>query len=171
MEQTYAPMKCMTIRRRKEQENEETDDGGWAAVFMQKSCGKPLRIRVLDGIISNMKIKPIPEGRSRAEILASIANLSDAIQGSISSYDVQTSSGRRITYHKLQYWADGKNHAIHIPKERLEEFKAAVKNGGRLRELIAELTEATARDILSSAPSLKKKSSRSPSGARPARRR
>lgn len=112
-----------------------------------------------------MKDTPLSKARTRAEILASIANLPDSVQGSISSYEVQTSSGRKITYHKLQYWANGRNRAIHIPKERLAEFRAAVENGGRLRELLAELTEATARDILSSAPSLKKKSSRSPSGA------
>ena len=112
-----------------------------------------------------MKDTPSSKARSRAEILASIASLPDSVQGSISSYEVRTSSGRAITYHKLQYWANGRNHAIHIPKERLAEFKAAVENGGRLRELLAELTEATARDILSSAPPLKKKSSRSPSRA------
>jgi len=112
-----------------------------------------------------MKDTPLSKARTRAEILASIANLPDSVQGSISSYEVQTSSGRKITYHKLQYWANGRNHAIHIPKEKLPDFESAVENGGRLRELLAELTEATARDILSSAPSLKKKSSRSPSGA------
>ena len=130
----------------------------------------PLHARILDGIISNMKTTPPSTVRTRAEILASIANLPDSMQGSISSYEVRTSSGRVITYHKLQYWANGSNHAIHIPKERLAEFRTAVENGGRLRELLAELTEAAARDILSSAPPLKKKSSRSPSGAHPARR-
>ena len=63
--------------------------------------------------------------RTRAEILASIANLPDSVQGSISSYKITTSSGMTITYHKLQYWADGRNHAIHIPKERLPDFEAA----------------------------------------------
>ena len=118
-----------------------------------------------------MKNEQPSSGRTRAEILASIANLPDSVQGSISSYTVTTSSGRGITYHKLQYWADGKNHAIHIPNENLADFKAAVENGQRLRELLAELTEATAQDILSSAPSLKKKSSKSPSkGPRAPRR-
>ena len=118
-----------------------------------------------------MKTAPHSEGRTRAEILANIANLPDSVQGSISSYTVPTSSGRKITYHKLQYWADGRNHAIHIPKEKLPDFEAAVENGRRLRELLAELTEVTVRDILSSAPALKKKSTRSPSGAHRARRR
>ena len=112
--------------------------------------------------------KPQPSsGRTRAEILASIANLPDSVQGSISSYTVTTSSGREITYHKLQYWAGGRNHAIHIPKEKLAAFKAAIESGQRLRELLAELTEATARDMLSSDPPLKKTSSRSRSRARP----
>ena len=122
---------------------------------------------MLDGIISNMKTTQPSTGRTRAEILASIANLPDSVQGSISSYTVTTSSGKTITYHKLQYWADGRNHAIHIPKEKLPDFEAAVENGRRLRELIAELTEATARDMLSSAPPLKKSSPRSRSRARP----
>ena len=130
-----------------------------------------MRFQILDGIISNMKTTPHSEGRTRAEILASIANLPDSVQGSISSYEVQTSSGRKITYHKLQYWAGGRNHSVHIPGERLADFKAAVESGGRLRELLAELTEVTVRDILSSATPLKKKSFRSPSGAHRARRR
>lgn len=122
---------------------------------------------MLDGIISNMKTTQPSNGRTRAEILASIANLPDSVQGSISSYKVTTSSGKTITYHKLQYWADGRNHAIHIPKEKRPDFEAAVENGRRLRELLAELTEATARDMLSSDPPLKKSSPRSRSRARP----
>ena len=114
-----------------------------------------------------MKKTPSSTGRTRAEILASIANLPDSVQGSISSYTVTTSSGKTITYHKLQYWADGRNHAIHIPKEKLPDFEAAVENGRRLRELIAELTEVTARDMLSPATPLKKSSPRSRSRARP----
>ena len=111
---------------------------------------------MLDGIISNMKTTQPSTGRTRAEILADIASIPDSVQGSISSYTVTTSSGKTITYHKLQYWADGRNHAIHIPKEKLPDFEAAVENGRRLRELLAELTEATARDMLSSDPPLKK---------------
>ena len=122
---------------------------------------------MLDGIISNMKTTQPSSGRTRAEILASIANLPGSVQGSISSYTVPTSSGRMITYHKLQYWANGRNHSVHIPGERLAEFKSAVENGGKLRGLLAELTEATVRDILSSAPPLKKSSRKSRSRARP----
>ena len=122
---------------------------------------------MLDGIISNIKTTQPSTCRTRAEILASIANLPDSVQGSISSYTVTTSSGKTITYHKLQYWADGRNHAIHIPKEKLPDFEAAVENGRRLRELIAELTEVTARDMLSPATPLKKSSPRSRSRARP----
>ena len=122
---------------------------------------------MLDGIISNMKTTQPSSGRTRAEILASIANLPDSVQGSISSYTVPTSSGRKITYHKLQYWANGRNHSVHIPSERLAEFQSAVENGGKLRGLLAELTEATVRDILSSAPPLKKSSRKSRSRARP----
>ena len=114
-----------------------------------------------------MKKTPSSTGRTRAEILAGIAGLPDSVQGAISSYTVTTSSGREITYHKLQYRAGGRNHAIHIPKEKLADFKAAVENGQRLRELLAELTEVTARDILSSAPPLKKSSRKSRSRARP----
>ena len=95
-----------------------------------------------------MKKTPSSTGRTRAEILASIANLPDSVQGSISSYNVTTSSGKTITYHKLQYWADGRNHAVHIPKEKLPDFEAAAENGRRLRELLAELTEAVTLDIL-----------------------
>ena len=41
--------------------------------------------------------------------------------------------------------------------KKLPDFEAAVENGRRLRELLTELTEAAARDILSSAQPLKKK--------------
>ena len=58
---------------------------------------------MLDGVVSNMKTTQPSNGRTRAEILASIANLPDSVQGSISSYTVTTSSGKAITYHKLQY--------------------------------------------------------------------
>lgn len=112
-----------------------------------------------------MKKTTHSHARTKAEILGSIANLPDSVQGSISSYTVSTSSGNKITYHKLQYWANGKNHAIHIPKEKLPQFQNAVKNGDRMRDLLAELTEATANSILSSDTPLKKKSSRSPSKA------
>ena len=62
--------------------------------------------------------------------------------------------------------------SLHIPGVLHEAMSYSLSAGGkRLRSLVTELGEADASDILSSAPPLKKKSSRSPSGVRPARRR
>ena len=109
--------------------------------------------------------------RSRAEILGAIAAIPHAVQGKICEMHKTLAGGRTATYYNLQYWADGKNHSIHVPREKLAEFNEAVEGGRKLRLLVTELSESDAQDILSSAPALKKKSSRSPSKAPPERRR
>ena len=109
--------------------------------------------------------------RSRAEILGAIAAIPHAVQGKICKMHKTLAGGRTATYYNLQYWADGKNHSIHVPREKLAEFKEAVDGGRKLRLLVTELSESDAQDILSSSPALRKKSSRSPSKAPPERRR
>ncbi len=118
-----------------------------------------------------MKSETPRKTRSRAEILGAIAAIPHAVQGKVCEMRKRLAGGGTATYYNLQYWSEGRNHSIHVPREKLAEFKEAVDGGKRLRSLVAELGEADAGDILSSAPPSQKKSSRSPSGARPARRR
>jgi hypothetical protein len=101
--------------------------------------------------------------RSRAEILGEIAALPHAVQGKICEMHKTLAGGKTATYYNLQYWADGKNHTIHVPREKLAEFKEAVEGGKKLRSLVTELGVSDAQDILSSAAPLKKKSFKSPS--------
>lgn len=120
---------------------------------------------MLDSIISNMKNSNSLSRRSRSEILADLATLPPSIQGKISSFSVTTSSGNTITYHKLQYWANGKNHSIHIPNEKLAEFRAAVASGDRAWELLLELSRNDAEATKVEKSPLKKNSRISSCGA------
>lgn len=120
---------------------------------------------VFYGILSNMKNETPQKTRSRAEILGAIAAIPHAVQGKICEMHKKLAGGKTATYYNLQYWAEGKNHSIHVPREKLAEFREAVAGGKRLRSLVTELGEADASDILSAASPLKKKSSRSPSRA------
>jgi hypothetical protein len=126
-----------------------------------------LTFPVFYGILSNMKTKEHPDVRPRSEIIGAIAAIPSAVQGKICEMRKQLAGGEVATYYNLQYWADGRNHTIHIPREKLAQFKDAVSGGERLKRLVSELSEADARDILSSAPPLKKSSQRSRSRARP----
>ena len=114
-----------------------------------------------------MKNETPQEQRSRAEILAAIAAIPSAVQGTICEMHKTLAGGKVGTYYNLQYWADGRNHTIHIPREKLAQFRDAVRGGERLKALVAELAETDARDILSSEPPLKKSSPKSRSRARP----
>ena len=138
---------------------------------MQKVSGTPLTPPPFNSILLNMKSETPRKTRSRAEILGAIAAIPHAVQGKVCEMRKRLAGGGTATYYNLQYWSEGRNHSIHVPREKLAEFKEAVDGGKRLRSLVAELGEADAGDILSSAPPSQKKSSRSPSGARPARRR
>lgn len=88
-----------------------------------------------------MKSSSSRSRRTRSEILADLATLPPSMQGKISPFSVTTSSGNTITYHKLQYWSNGRNHSIHIPNEKLAEFRAAVASGDRAWELLLELSK------------------------------
>ena len=112
-----------------------------------------------------MKTDASASVRSRAEILGAIAAIPHAVQGKICEMHKTLAGGKTATYYNLQYWAEGKNHSIHVPREKLAEFRDAVEGGKKLRSLVTELGESDAQDILSSAAPLKKKSSRSPSKA------
>ena len=86
--------------------------------------------------------------RERAKILAEMENIPFAVQGKICENRKPLANGGVGVYHNLQWWADGKNHAVHIPEARLEEFKRAVEGGKRIRELVYELSEASTQALL-----------------------
>ena len=115
-----------------------------------------------------MNTTPNPQPRTRAKILAEIAALPSAVQGKICEDRRILANGAIAVYHNLQYWADGRNHTIRIPKDKLPAFVEAVKGGEAAKKLLVELTEADTESILS-CPSPLKKSSRSSSSRAPRR--
>ena len=114
-----------------------------------------------------MKNETPQKTRSRAEILGAIAAIPHAVQGKICEMHKTLAGGKTATYYNLQYWSEGRNHSIHVPREKLAEFKEAVAGGKRLRSLVTELGEADASDILSSASPLKKNPPDRPQGRVP----
>jgi hypothetical protein len=76
--------------------------------------------------------------RRRAEILGELENIPFAVQGKICENRKTLANGTVAVYHNLQWWQDGKNHAVHIPEDRLAEFEQAVKGGKRAKELLME---------------------------------
>lgn len=110
--------------------------------------------------------------RNKAEILAEIENLQFPVQGKICENRKTLANGRVAIYHNLQWWADGKNHTMHIPEDRLAEFEEAVKEGKRVKELVYELSSSSADALLAAGPSTaKKKSTKSASRAARSSRR
>ena len=103
--------------------------------------------------------------RRRAEILGELENIPFAVQGKICENRKTLADGRVAVYHNLQWWQDGRNHAIHIPEGRLAEFEEAVKGGKRAKELLMELSRCDAQAVLSAESASKKKSTRSASRA------
>ena len=103
--------------------------------------------------------------RRRAEILGELENIPFAVQGKICENRKTLADGTVAVYHNLQWWQDGKNHAMHIPENRLAEFEEAVKGGRRAKELLLELSRSDAEAVLSEESTSKKKSARSASRA------
>ena len=141
---------------------------GVQRVFSAKKSSGLLTLRVFFSILKNMKTAT----RERAKILAEMENIPFAVQGKICENRKPLANGGVGVYHNLQWWADGRNHAVHIPEARLEEFKRAVEGGKRVRELVYELSEASTQALLAAEPSTaKKKSTRSASRAARSSRR
>ena len=112
-----------------------------------------------------MKNKTSEKARSRAEILAEIANLPPSVQGTISSYKNVRKNGTTVVYHNLQYTRGGKHHSFAIPVDKVEDFKAAIAAGRKLKDLVLELSLASAKEIAASESPLKKNSRSSSSRA------
>ena len=98
--------------------------------------------------------------RRRAEILGELENIPFAVQGKICENRKTLADGRVAVYHNLQWWQDGRNHAVHIPEDRLAEFEEAFKGGRRAKELLMELSRCDAETVLSPESTSKKKSAR-----------
>ena len=105
------------------------------------------------------------EKRRRAEILGELENIPFAVQGKICENRKTLANGKVAIYHNLQWWQGGKNHAMHIPEDRLAEFEEAVRGGRRAKELLMELSRCDADAVLSAESTSKKKSTKSASRA------
>ena len=105
-----------------------------------------------------MKNKSSKKTRSRAEILAEIAALPPSVQGTISAYRCPRKCGPPAVYYNLQYTHKGKNHSFAIPVDKVEDFKAAITAGRKLKDLVLELSLANARELASAETPLKKRS-------------
>lgn len=110
------------------------------------------------GMLSHMEVNHSTSPRTRAKILAELAALPSAVQGTICEDKRTLADGTTAVYHNLQYWADGRNHTIRIPRDRLAAFREAVRGGATAKRLLAELARADAEAILSPEPPLKKSS-------------
>lgn len=101
------------------------------------------------------RVRPLPsDGKTPIPLLG----LPGAIQGKICEDKRRLANGATAVYHNLQYWADGRNHTVRIPRDKLPAFREAVKGGATAKRLLAELTKADAESILSSESPLKKNS-------------
>ena len=77
--------------------------------------------------------------RSRAEILGAIAAIPHAVQGKVCEMRKRLAGGGTPTYYNLQYWSEGRNHSIHVPRKKLAEFMegrawAVVEESGRMAD-------------------------------------
>lgn len=104
-----------------------------------------------------MSNKSPKKARSSAQILAEIAALPPSVQGTISSYKNVRKNGTAAVYYNLQYTHKGKNHSFAIPVDKVEDFKAAITAGRKLKDLVLELSLANARELASAETPLKKK--------------
>lgn len=129
--------------------------------FYAKTSAWPIDFRAHIYYNIGMKIKKPEKCRSRAEILAEIASLPPSVQGTISSYRSPRKNGPPAVYYNLQYTCKGKNHSFAIPVGKVDEFKAAVASGKRLKDLVLELSAADAKSLAEQASPLKKNSRRS----------
>ena len=103
-------------------------------VFFAKSLDLGLIPAVCYSILSHMKTATGKSPRTRAKIIAELASLPGAIQGKICEDKRRLANGATAVYHNLQYWANGRNHTVRIPRDKLPAFREAVK-GGALRPL------------------------------------
>jgi hypothetical protein len=90
-------------------------------------------------------------------------------RGKLSAYSFQDRSRPAGPYHKLQHWADGKNHTRYVPADQLPAVQAALAGYAqyeRLTRQYADLVIAETRQNIAS----KKKTSR-PQSASPGKRK
>ncbi len=109
-----------------------------------------------------MKASTTDPSRSRAEILAEIANLPPAVHGKLCSYRNVRKNGSVKIYHNLQYWHNGKNHSKFIPEGKVDAIKEALATGAKLKELLIELSTCDVATVLDDNNTLKKRSCRKP---------
>ena len=131
---------------------------GCTEIFMQPPHISRLIFAYAYTMNIRMQKKSSKKSRPRAEILAEIAALPPAVQGTISSCRCPRKNGPPAVYHNLQYTRGGRNHSFSIPVDKVSEFKAAAAAGRKLRDLVFELSLADANEIASPESPLKKSS-------------
>ncbi len=80
-----------------------------------------------------MNTQATVELRSRNAILSELAKLPDSLQGSISSFTVTSSSGKKHVYNKLQYTDGDKKSAYIFLMKNSPSSKRPLKTGSERR--------------------------------------
>lgn len=93
----------------------------------------------------------------REELLSKIISFPYIIQGKICEDKRKLADGSITTYHNLQYWHNGKNHTQRIPEDKVADFKKAIENGQKAKELLFNIGKEDIKQILGSDSSVKKK--------------
>ena len=122
-------------------------------VFFAKGLDLGLISRVCYSILSLMKTTSGKSPRTRAKIIAELASLPSAIQGKICEDRRKLADGTTAVYHNLQYWANGRNHTIRIPRDRLPAFREAMRRPASRLTLAMLRFQIGLAEIIKSQPS------------------
>lgn len=95
--------------------------------------------------------------RPRCAILEDIAGIGPVAAGAISGNTKTLADGSRKTYYRMQRWVGDRNETVHIPEERVEEFRAASAEKSRLDGLVSELCARDSESLLAGVPVKKKR--------------
>ena len=90
---------------------------------------------------------PATASPSASLLLDLNAALPPSIQGTISSYRCPRKNGPPAVYHNFQYTLKGKNHSMTIPVGMVDDYKAAVASGKKLKDLVLELSATDAKAL------------------------
>ncbi len=80
-------------------------------------------------------------------------------RGKLSAYSFEQRSGVAGPYHKLQRWAQGKNHTRHVPAEELPAVKAALAGFAQFQQLTEQYAEVVIAETRADLAGSKKKRS------------
>jgi hypothetical protein len=106
---------------------------------------------------------------TKQQLLEQIATIPAMERGKLSAYSFKDRSSHAGPYHKLQQWADGKNHTRYVPPDELPAVEAAVAGYAQYERLTRQYADAVIAETRQNIAS-KKKTSR-PKSASPRRRK